>query len=153
MKRKVIQLLIIVALLAAPLTVGAAGQNTITVEEIKGRAAEAQAKRREVVAKLRPGTKILVGDKAFPFEFMRSANLSGRIKEMRENDFTLSSTSPRKGEVIAVISYADVLSIKHPSGFEKALKNVGKYAGLGAAAVPLAPLFLIADLLGLIPKC
>lgn len=153
MKQKVISLLIIAALLAAPLTVVAAGRNTITVEELKARAAKAQAKRSEVVVKLRAGTKILVGDKAFPFEFIRSGNLSGRVTEMREKDFTLSSANPRKGEFRAVISYADVLSFKHPSGFEKALKNVGKYTAAGAAAVPLVPLFLIADLLGLIPRC
>jgi hypothetical protein len=154
MKQKIIPLFIMMALLAAPLTVGAAGKNTLTVDEVKARAVEAQAKRREVVVKLRPGTKILVGDKAFPFEFLRSASLSGRIKEMRENDFTLSSASPRTGEVTAVISYADVSSIKRPpSGFEKVLKNVGKYSLRGAAGFAILPLYGILALSGRLPRC
>src|SRR4051812_44994332 len=141
MKQKVIPLLIITALLTAPLTASAAGQNRPRVDEVKTRAAEFQSKGKEVVVKLRAGTKILVGNKALSFEFIRSANLSGKVKEMRENDFTFSSSSSRTGEVTAVISYADVLSIKHPSGFEKALKNVGKYS-MGGALIPVfLPLF------------
>ena len=154
MKQKIVPLLIMMALLAAPLTVCAAGQNSLTVNEVKARAAEAQSKSREVVVKLRPGTKILIGDKAFPFEFLRSASLSGRIGEMRENDFTLSSTSQRTGEVRAVISYADVSSINHPpSGFEKVLKNIGKYSLLGAGGFAILPLYGVMALLGRLPRC
>jgi hypothetical protein len=153
MKQKVKSLLIIIALLAAPLRVGASGQTMISVDEVKGRAAEAQNKGREVVVKVRPGTKILIGNKAFPFEFIRSASLSGRVKEMREKDFTFSSTSSRTGEVTAVISYADVLSIKHPSGFAKALKNVSKYSLMGMAIPAILPLYGVLALLGRLPKC
>ena len=153
MKQKVKSLLIIMALLASPLTAGAAGQAGMTVDEVKGRAAEAQAKGKEVVIKVRPGTTILVGNKAFPFEFIHSASLSGRVKEMRENDFTFSSTDSHTGEVTAVISYADVLSIKHPSGFAKALKNIGKYSLLGMAIPVILPLYGIMALIGQLPKC
>ncbi len=153
MKQKINSLLIIMVLLAAPLTVGAAGQNALTIDEARARAVESQTKKKEVVVKVRPGTKILVGDKAFPFEFIRSASLSGRVKEIREKDFTFSSTSAKTGELIAVISYADVLSIKRISGFEKALKNVGKYS-LRVLEIPaVLPLYGILALLGQLPEC
>ena len=153
MKKRVSSLLIMIALLAAPLTIGAAGQNTIKVDEVKARAAAAQTKGRKVVVKMRPGTKILIGAKAFPFEFIRSASLSGRVKEIREKDFTFSSTSAHTGEVTAVISYTDVLSIKHPSGFEKALKNIGKYSLIGMMLPTILPLYLVLGLLGRLPQC
>lgn len=153
MKRKVNTLLIIVALVTAPLTVGAAGQNAIIVDEVKARAAEAQTKGKEVVVKVRSGARILLGSKAFPFDFIRSTSLSGRVTEIREKDFTFSSTSARTGEVTAVINYADVLSIKHPSGFAKALKSVGKYSLLGAALPAILPLYGVLALMGRLPKC
>ena len=153
MKQKVNSLLIMMALLATPLTAGAAGQKTMTVDEVKARAAEAQTKGKEVVVKVRPGAKILVGSKAFPFEFIRSASLSGRVKELRENDFTFSSTSAGTGEVTAVISYTDVLGIKHPSGFAKALKSVGKYSLLGMAIPAILPLYGVLALMGRLPRC
>ena len=153
MKQRVSSLLIIVALLAAPLARGVAGQNTIKVNEVKARAAEAQTKGREVVVKIRPGTKILIGAKAFPFEFIRSASLSGRVTEIREKDFTFSSTSAHTGEVTAVISYTDVLSIKHPSGFEKAIKSIGKYSLIGMMIPTILPLYIVLGLLGRLPKC
>jgi hypothetical protein len=153
MKQKIITLVIIMTFLAAPLTVGAAGQNTLMVDEVKARAAEAQTKEREVIVKVRPGTKIFVGNKAFPFEFINSASLSGRVKEMREKDFTFSSVSNRTGEVTAVISYADVLSIKHLSGFEKTLKNISKNSLRGIELPVFLPLYSIMALLGRLPKC
>ena len=153
MKRKAILPLIMAALLTTPLTASASGKRTQTTEEVKARAAEAQAKGKKVVVKLRAGTKVLSGRKAEPFEFIESASLSGRVKEVRENDFTLSDTSDGKGEVTAVISYADVLSIKHPSGFEKALRAVGKYSLGGAAAVVILPLYGVLALMGQLPSC
>jgi hypothetical protein len=151
MKQKAITLLIISLLLATPLTASAAVQKTVTVDEVKARAAEATGK--EVVVKLRRGTKIMVGNKAFPFEFTRDASLSGKIREARAEDFTLSSTSSRTGEVMAVISYADVLSIKRPSGFAKALKNVGRYSLIGTMMPALIPLYGILALMGRLPSC
>ncbi|MFL6208151.1 MAG: hypothetical protein ACJ74W_04835 [Pyrinomonadaceae bacterium] len=153
MKQKVTSLLIIIALLAAPLTAIAAGRPTQTVAETKARAAEAQAKAKEVVVKVRAGTKILVGKKEFPFEFLKSASLSGRVTELREQDFTFAQTGDHNSEVITAISYADVLSIKHESGFRKALKNVGKYS-LGGVEIPVfLPLFGVLALLGRLPDC
>jgi hypothetical protein len=153
MKRKVILSLIVAALLMTPSAAGAAGKTTPTTEELKARAAEARAKGKKVVVKLRAGTKVLVGDKAWPFEFIRSASVSGRVKEVRENDFTLSDTSAATGEVTTVISYPDVLGIKHPSEFLKTLKAVGKYSLLGPAAVAFMPVYIIAALLGHVPSC
>ena len=153
MKQKVIRLLIIMSLLTAPLTVSAAGQKTITVNEVKARAVEAQTKGREVVVKLRPGTRILIGDKAVPFEFIHISSLGGRVKEIREQDFTFSSTSARTGEVTAVIGYADVLSIKHPSAFIKALKKFGKYSLIVAEIPAFIPLYGLLALLGELPQC
>lgn len=153
MKQKVNTLLLMMALFAAPLTVGAAGQKTITVDEVKTRVAEAQTKGKEVVVKLRPGTRILVGNKALSFEFIHRASLSGRIKEIRETDFTFSDTNARTGEVTAIISYSDVLSIKRPSGFEKALKSVGRFS-LGVLAIPVVlPLYGLLALMGELPTC
>ena len=147
MKPKAIPLLIIV-LLAAPLTAVARGDNNLAVHQIKARTADAQTRKREVVVKLRPGTKILIGKKAYPFELIRGANLSGRVKEMREQDFTFSGTSARTGEVTAVIRYDDVLGITHSSGFKKVLKKVGEYS-LGAAAMAIIlPVYSLAALLG-----
>src|SRR5690349_5954540 len=124
MKQKTINLLIIMAVFATTLSANAAAQNTVKFDEVKARASEFQAQGKEVIVKLRPGTRILVGPRASAFEFTHVANLSGKVKEMRENDFVFSGTSSGRGEVIAVISYADVLSIKHPSGFEKAFRKV-----------------------------
>lgn len=153
MKRRTMSGLIVMALFAAPLTVGAARQKTLTSDAVKVRAAEAQAKGREVVVKLRPGTKILIGKKEFPFEFLRSASLSGRVKELREKDFTFVETDTRTREITAVISYEDVLSVKHLSGFQKTLKNVGKYS-LGGIELPaFLPLYTIMALLGRLPDC
>jgi hypothetical protein len=153
MKRKVILSLIMAALLATPLAASAAGKRTPTADEIKARAAEAKAKGKKVVVKLRAGTKILVGDKAQPFEFTKGARVSGRVTEIRENDFTLSGASRDTGEVTAVISYSNVVSIKRPSGFEKALKAVGMYSALAALTAGLLPIYLVLALTGQLPSC
>lgn len=153
MKRKVNTILLMIALFVAPLVVSAEGQKTETVDKVKTRAAEALTKGKEVVVKLRPGTKILVGKKDLPFEFIRSASLSGRIKELRDKDFTFSDSSDRMGDVTTVISYTDVVSIKRPSGFEKALKSVGRYS-LGVVAIPVVlPLYGLLALIGELPAC
>ncbi|HMF58189.1 MAG TPA: hypothetical protein VK619_17735 [Pyrinomonadaceae bacterium] len=154
MKQKMALLLIIVTLLCAPLPVNAAGnQKALTVDEVKARTVEAQASRREIIVRLRPGAKIFVGSKAFPYEIANGANLSGRVKAVGENDFTLSSASSRTGEVTAVINYADVLGVKHQSGVAKLFKNIGRYSLLSAASVVIIPLFAIETLLGVAPKC
>ncbi|HVG29943.1 MAG TPA: hypothetical protein VM864_09615 [Pyrinomonadaceae bacterium] len=153
MKHEVVSGLIAAALLLAPLAGSAAGQNVATAEAVKARAAEAQARAREVVVKLRPGTKILVGEKELTFEFLKSASLGGRIKEMREKDFTLAQPNGRAGEVMAVIGYDDVLSVKHPSGFKKALKNVGRYSLGGVEPPVFLPLYGVMALLGRLPRC
>ena len=153
MRQKVTPLLIMMALLMTPLTAGAAGKRTPTTEEVKARAAEAQAKGKKVVVKLRAGTKVLVGDKAWPFEFIRSESLSGRVKEVRENDFTLSDTSDDTGEVTTVISYADVLGIKRPSAFAETLKAIGKYSLLGSLGLAFMPVYAVLALMGRVPNC
>ena len=153
MKLKVTPLLIMTALLMTPLTAGAAGKKTPTIEEVKERAAKARAKGKEVVVKLRAGTKILVGEKALPFEFTKDARLSGRVKEVRENDFTLSDTKDGKGEVTTVISYASVVSITRPNAFVKTLKAIGEYSLLGAVGVAILPLYAIVALLNGGPTC
>jgi hypothetical protein len=153
MKQKALPLIIVLSLLAAPLTINAAGQNTSTVEAIKSRVGEALSNGKEVIVKVRPGAKILVGKKEFPFEFTDSARLSGKVTEWREKDFTFAESGSRKGEVTAVISYADVLSIKRLSGFDKILKNVGKVS-LGIMAIPvILPLYGILAMLGQLPEC
>lgn len=153
MKQKVIRPLIMMTLLTASLTVGAAGQSRLTVGQVKARAAIAQTKGKEVAVKLTPGTRILIGAKELSFEFIKGGSLSGIVKEMRENDFTLASKSPRTGEVTAVISYTDVLSINRPSGFAKALKAIGKYSLMGPAAVGFLPVYAILALMGDLPSC
>ena len=155
MKRKVIlSLMMTMSLLATPLTASAAGKRTPTADEIKARAAEAKAKGKKVVVKLRAGTKVLVGEKALPFEFTKSASLSGRVKEVRENDFTLSDTSDGKGEVTAVISYANVSSInKPPPAFVRTLKAIGEYSLLGVVGAAILPLYAIVALLNGGPTC
>jgi hypothetical protein len=153
MKQQTITLLIIMALFTTSLRANAAGQDTVKFDEVKAHAAEFQAKGKEVVVKLRPGTRILVGPGASAFEFTHVASLSGKVKEMRENDFVFSGTSSRTGEVIAVISYADVLNIKHPSGFEKAFRKVGKYSLMGVLVPAILPLYTIMALLGRLPDC
>lgn len=153
MKQKVTPLLIMVALLTTPLTATAAGKKRPTIEEVKERAAKARAKGKEVIVKLRAGTKILVGDKALSFEFTKDARVSGRVTETRENDFTLSGTSRDTGEVTAVISYSNVVSIKRPSGFEKTLKAIGMYSALGALTAGLLPIYLVLALTGQLPSC
>ena len=153
MKHGVITGLMAAAVLLATSAGSAAAQDTAAAEAVKARAADAQAKGREVVVKVRPGTKILVGEKELTFEFLKSASLAGRIKETREKDFTLAEPNGRAGEIMAVISYDDVLSVKHPSGFKKALRSVGRYS-LGGAAVPVfLPLYGIMALLGRLPSC
>ena len=153
MKRNLILCLIAAILLATPSTASAAGKKTPTTEEVKERAAEAQAKGKKVVVKLRAGTKILIGEKALPFEFTKDASLSGRVKEVRENDFTLSDTKDGKDEVTTVISYANVVSIKRPNAFVKTLKAIGEYSLLGVAGVAILPLYAIVALLNGGPTC
>ena len=151
MRQKAIPALIMMAILAAPSSAATAGRGAPTADEIKVRAAAARSEGREVVVKLRAGAKILIGEKELPFEFMRRASLSGKIKEVREKDFTLAQKDGRAGEITTVVSYDDVLSVKRPSGFKKALKNVGKYS-LGGAAVPVVlPLYGVMALLGRLP--
>ena len=153
MKQKAIPLIIVLSLLVAPLTISAAGQNTRTVDAIKSRVGEALSNGKEVVVTVRPGAKVLVGKKEFPFEFASSASLSGKVIEWRENDFTFAETGGRNGQVTAVISYADVSRIKHLSGFDKILKNVGKVS-LGVMAIPVVlPLYGIMAMLGRLPGC
>ena len=153
MKRAMVALVIMAAVYAAPLNAGAAGRKIVTIDEIKARAAEAQGGGKKVVVKLRAGAKILVGDKSFPFEFLRDASLSGRIKETRENDFTFADKDSGGREVTSVINYADVLSIERPSGFARTMRKVGKYTLLGAAIPIVLPLYMIAALAGVLPKC
>lgn len=151
MKQAAISWLIVAAVLMSPAAGSAAGQKTATADAVKARAAEAQASGREVVVKVRPGTKILVGEKELPFEFLKSASLDGIIKETREKDFILAEPNGRAGEIMAVIGYDDVLSVKHPSAFKKALKNIGRYS-LGAAELPVfLPIYAVLAVTGRLP--
>lgn len=152
MKQKVVSLLIVWALMAAAFTADVTGQSRGTTEEVKIRAAEYQSKGKEVVVRVRAGAKILVGKKEFPFAFSENANLSGRVKELRDKDFVLAEKGGHT-EITAVISYDDVLNIKHLSGFEKTFKGVGRIS-LGLIAIPVVlPLYGIMAMLGRLPEC
>ncbi len=146
MKQKATSLLIIMALLAGPLTVAATGRQAWTDDEIKAHAAKAQAKKKEVVVKFWHVSRILIDGKPVWFD---GKGLSGIVKETREDDFTLSSTGPHGREVTAVISYESVLKIEHQSGFQKVFKNIARYS-LGAAVMPV---FMAAVLLGIYSDC
>ena len=153
MKQKVIARLIVTALIASHLTTVAAGQTTATVDEIKTRAAEAQTKGKEVVVKIRAGAKVGVGKMGFPFEFLRSGSLRGRITELRAQDFIFTEKDDHKSEFTSILKYADVLSIKHESGFKRTLHSVGRYS-LGVGAIPIfLPLYGVLAVLGRLPEC
>jgi hypothetical protein len=150
MKQQMISVLIVGTLLAGPLTVCAAGQS---VDELKERATQARSKGTDVVVRVRKGAMILVGPKAFPDKFSRNESLGGKIKEMREKDFTLISGKSGQDEFAMVISYDDVLSIRHRSAFEKVLRGVGRFSlGVAGGAIVI-PVYGILALLAREPEC
>jgi hypothetical protein len=169
MKQKVVSILIAMSLLAGPAAICAAGQEPKSVDEImivraasepgksideiKERAAQAQTKGTSVVIKVRKGAKVFIGANRFRDQFAQSASLTGKIKQMREEDFTLTSGKPGKDEFAMVVSYADVLSIRHPSAFEKALKGVGRFSFGVAGGALVLPIYGILALLGKEPEC
>jgi hypothetical protein len=152
MKRRLISCLLAAAFLAAASPEGAAAQGGTKPEEVKARAAEAQSEGKVVVVKLRAGGRVLVGKKELPYEIRRGDSFGGRIREVREKDFTLVESDGRT-EIASVISYDDVLSVYHPSRFKKALKIVGR-TSLGVSLMPvLLPLYGILALTGQLPSC
>lgn len=152
MKLRLISCLIASALLSAAAPAGSAAQGDLKVEEMKARAAEAQAEGKTVVVKLREEAHVVVGGREVPYHIKRGESFDGKIKEAREKDFTLVESDGRT-EIAAVIGYNDVLSVEHPSRFKRALKGVGR-TSLGGALLPvLLPLYGILALTGQLPSC
>ncbi|MFL6228021.1 MAG: hypothetical protein ACJ741_04485 [Pyrinomonadaceae bacterium] len=152
MKRRLIACLVATAVLSAAAPAGVAAQGEPKVEEVKARAAKAQAEGKTVVVKLREGAKVFVGGKEVPYHFKRGESFDGRIREARDKDFTLVESDGRT-EIATVISYDDVLSVEHPPRFKRALKVVGR-TSLGVTLLPvLLPLYGILALTGQLPSC
>jgi hypothetical protein len=152
MNQKVICVLILMVLLGSPFGV-CIGQTKDPLDATKERAAQAHTKKQEVVITVRNRARVLVGPKALPYVFHANVSLGGKITEIRDETFTLTSGQAGKDQVDTIISYDDVLIIKHLSGFGKAMKGAGRvFGGIGAGAVVL-PVYGILALLGKLPDC
>lgn len=114
-----------------------ATNDEMTLDQIRARAADAQAKNSRLIVTLKNGSSV-----------------SGTISNVSQIGFVVNQWSDWSGKGARVpVEYAGIASVKGRNPVVKLLKNIGQYSLLTAAATVMMPLYMIAALLGCAPSC
>lgn len=138
MKRKLISLLMALAVLSATpcLASGKDNQDAAALDKIKARVVKAQAKDSQVTVKLKNGQTI-----------------KGKVEEVTEQGFTIRGKGASGADFTATIDYSGVATVKGKSAWSRAFKSIGEYSMIGAAVVTVLPLYGVLALFGELPRC
>jgi len=144
MKKGILVCLAALALLSAAAVAGRAQENAN------------EARRARVLTRLKDARAT---GRRVTINFKDGARVTGRVGELRERGLTFEpdglSPELRRLNSAAVILYADVASVEHPSKVRSFFKKVGYGLALGGAYAIVEPLNGVAILLGgsSIPGC